>query len=113
MDQPQKFSLNDVVSSRLFSEKDGYRHRQDDEYVVLNEAQKESFLRYFGHRRHQKTKAKLKLFINNPILNRHVCDELGDMIHRITWVGDRFKLCGRQDCEWDANWIVEVIRKCL
>ena len=112
MNRPQTFSLNDVVSPHIF--KDGeHRKRRDDEYVVLNDAQKESFLEYFGYRRHQKTKAKLERFIEHPILNRHACDELGDMIHRITWVGDKFQLYGRQDCEFDANWIVEVIRKCL
>jgi hypothetical protein len=65
---------------------------------------------YFGYRRHQKTKLALERFIDDPRAHLYTCANLGEMIHRITWVGDDFKLVCRQDCGFDAQWIVDVIR---
>lgn len=90
---------------------DGWRDRREDEYIALNDAQKQSFFIELGHKRHQSTKDAIWDYISNPRLHTGINKELGDFLSRLTWTGDRFLLVARQDAVWDSNWVVSVIKK--
>lgn len=108
-----KISLKDVVYSRILCPVDGWRDRREDEYLILTDEQKTSFVDELGYKRRRQTKAALAKYIENPRLHSGINQDLGDFLERMTWQGDRFILVGRQDATWDANWAVGIIRNYL
>lgn len=107
-------NLYDVVYPRILCSVDGWRDRKPDEYAILSDEQKESFVAELGYKRRRQTKAALAKYIDNPRLHDGINTDIGDdFLKRMTWQGDRFILVGRQDAAWDANWVVGVIRNCL
>ena len=107
------FTLRDVVYSRILCPIDGWRDRLENEYIILTDAQKVSFIADMGYKRRKQTKHALSRYIDNPRLQSGINQDLGDFLDRLTWIGDRFILVGRQDAYYDANWVCSVIRDYL
>jgi hypothetical protein len=102
-----KFTLDDVVSDRIYDSVTGWRDRLPEERIILNDAQKESFVREFGYKCRQITKNRLESFIQEPRTYRMLLHEW--MLDRIYWVGDECRYCGGQDCNVEYNQIRRAI----
>lgn len=101
----QEFTLKDVLSDRIYDEEVGWRDRLPHEYVVLNDAQKESFLEVFGKGCRQRTKGMLEQYIGAPYA------PVGRTwwLERVSWVGDKCQYCAGQDYPYEIAQIRKFI----
>lgn len=106
-----QISLLDVVDDQIYDR--GWRTKREDEYIVLNEAQKDSFVGQVGYGKPTQVSVLLRKYIDAPRIweeaNQH--PDLQPLLGRMTWDGDEYQTVGRQDAAWDEDQIIGVIKE--
>jgi len=106
-----EFTLKNVVSDRICDPVTGWRDRLPEERIILNDAQKESFVVLFGKGCRQHTKGRLELYISDPYRHGLMANIPSWALERISWTGDQCHYCAGQDYPYEVNLIRRAIVK--